>query len=280
MQEGSLHHFDEPLKQSATIYICDVGGEGSKEPTVCAAHTIVLSSPDDKHYHEWLKLKKKPAVHMPSWSADEVTAVVPTVYPQRYLADNVTSIYPARFQLYGGIARTIFYPGTDDRLEAELDKAVKACDIDTLIRSIETGVRLGPLQQLLQYEIGNNADGTPDFRTATMNWASDAICERMTQAKDAQGQDKIVSFLNGAVGKPDLGSMRGKAFEYWTHSVLSRGGTFRMRWESDPTHTDRWVTFPSATMKGILGTLNSLAAGVRHTLLTTCQRSSSASCRF
>jgi hypothetical protein len=254
--------------QVATVYICDVGGEGSQEPSVCAARTIVLSSPDGKHYHEWQKLKMKPAVHMPSWSADEVAAVVPTVYPQRYLADNVTSIYPARFQLYGGIARTIFYPGMDDRLETELDQAVNACDIDVLIRSIETGVRLGPLQQLIQYEIGANADGTPDYRTATMNWASDAICEFMMQAKDAHGQSKIVSFLNGAIGKPDLGSMRGKAFEYWTHGVLSRGGTFRLRWESDPTHTDYPIHFPPATMKGIVGTLNSLVAGVRPELCT------------
>ena len=262
VQEGALHDFGDQLKQATTVYICDVGGRGSAEPQVCAALTIVLSSPDESHYHEWLKGKRKPAVHMPSWSKEEVTAVVPAVYPQRFLADGVTSIYPGRFKLYGGIARTLFSPDSDDRLEAELCKAIQSCNLDKLFHSITTGERLGPLQQLVDYQVGNNPDGTPDFRTATMNFASDEICERLMQEKEARGADEVVSFLASSVGKPDIGGMRGKVFEQYAHRVLSAGGVFRCRWENDARNADVDVSFPKSIQKGIVGDLTVLAAGV------------------
>jgi hypothetical protein len=126
VQEGSMGSFSDELKLTSMVYICDVGGRGSSEPTVCQALSIVLSSPDAAHYHEWLKLKDKPVVHMPSWLLEEVTAVVPTVYPPRLLPDGVTSIYPGRFQLYGGIARTVFSPDNDERLQRKLAAAVQS----------------------------------------------------------------------------------------------------------------------------------------------------------
>jgi len=33
VQEGSLTDFSDQLKQASTVYICDVGGRGSKEPS-------------------------------------------------------------------------------------------------------------------------------------------------------------------------------------------------------------------------------------------------------
>jgi len=227
----------------------------------CSALTIVLSSPDASHYHEWMKLKKKPTVHMPSWSVDEATAVVPAVYPQRLMADGVTTIYPGRFKLYGGIARTVFSPDDDGRLEKELNTAVASCNLDTLYRSIETGERLGPLQQLLQYEVGSNADGTPDFRSATMDFASDEICERVMKEKEERGANEVVSFLASSAGKPDVAGMRGKVFERYAHGVLTAGGVFRARWEGDATHTDIYLKFPPSTQKGVVGDLTVLKKG-------------------
>lgn len=272
VQKGSLTDFDDHLDQAATVYICDVGGRGSPEPTVCAALTIVLSSPDAAHYHEWLKLKDKPTVHMPSWTADEVTAVVPSIYPQRFLADGVTSIYPGRFELYGGCARTIFSPNDDAHLEHKLASTIQTCDLDLLLASISTGTRLGPLQQLVAFTLATLPDGSPDFRSASMGFASDAICERVMQEKEKQTGNQIVSFLLTSVGKADVASMRGKAFEYWAHRVLAAGGTFRARWESDNTHADVMVNIPPSTQKGVVGDLTTLAAGVSTRTAQHCTR--------
>lgn len=262
VQEGAMDQFSEQLKQAATVYICDVGGRGSREPTVCDALTIVLSSPDASHYHEWIKLKRKPTVHMPSWSLGEVTAVVPTVYPERFLPDGVTSIYPGRFQLYGGIARTIFSPDDDERLEKELTSAIESCHLDALLHSLMTGTRLGPLQQLVHFVVGSRADGSPDFRTASLDFASDAICERVMREKETREGHEIVSFLRSAAGKPDVASMRGKAFEHWAHRVLAAGGDFRARWEQDASHKDIQIRFAPSTQRGVVGDLAVLASGV------------------
>ncbi|MDO9333726.1 MAG: hypothetical protein Q7T57_04300 [Dehalococcoidales bacterium] len=194
---------------------------------------------------------------------------MPTIYPQRLLPDGVTSIFPSRFKLYGGIARTVFSPDTDDRIEKKLTTAIESCDLDTLLTSIVAGTRLGSLQQLVDFVVGNNADGSLDFRTASMDFASDTICERVMQEKEKRGGDQIVSFLLGSTGKPDVASMRGKAFEHWAHRVLAAGGVFRARWENDPSHMDIWLNFPASVQKGVVGDLTVLTnmVGKQHFML-------------
>jgi hypothetical protein len=259
--------FSEEMEQVNSMYICDVGGERSSEPVVCEARTVVLSSPDTLHYHEWLKQPSHTTLHMPSWSFDEVTAVVPTVFPQRWLADGVTSIYPARFKLYGGIARTIFSIDDDEELQHQLTSYIESCDLNALLKSIQSGRRLGPLQHLVDFVIGSKADGSPNFRKATIDFASDEICRRVMEQKEQHEQDQIVSFLMGSAGKPDVASMRGKAFEHWAHRVLSHGGTFRMRWEDDQGHNDFDIKFAPSVLKGITSSLTTLAAGVRQRIV-------------
>jgi hypothetical protein len=261
VQEGGLQDFTTELNLTTTLYICDVGGENSPEPVVCNALTVVLSSPDPAHYQEWLK-EDDVTLYMPVWSAEEVTAVVPTVYPQRTLADGVTSIYPGRLNLYGGIARNIFRAQTDDKLERKLEKRIKACNLVKLYKSIEAGERIKSLK-LLQYVLGTKPDGTPDFEDATLDFASDEICERVMKQKETHHTNEVVSFLSSSAGNPDVATMRGKAFEHYAHRVLAAGGEFRMRWENDPNHTDHLVHFPKSTQKGIVASLATLTAEVR-----------------
>jgi hypothetical protein len=196
--------------------------------------------------------------------------VVPTVYPQRYKADGLTSIYPDRFKLYGGIARTVFSPNDDDHLKEKLHKVVQSCNLMLLFKSIESGERLGPLQQLVDYSVQwFQADGTtPDFRSASMDFASDAIADLIMNQKDREEQNDVVSFLTSAAGKPDVGGMRGKVFERYAHRLLSAGGNFDYRWENDASHTrnpnpaGKPLYFAPMLLKGIVATLDTLGAGV------------------
>jgi hypothetical protein len=261
VQEGGLQDFEEELKLATTIYICDVGGEGSKPPHTCNALTIVLSSPDPAHYKEWLKAHHI-QLYMPVWSPDEVTAVVPAVYPERFLADGVTSIYPGRLKLYGGVARTIFGPETDDELKDDLDAAIKSSNLNTILKTIQSKTRISSLK-LLQFVVGTNADGTPNYKKRTIDWASDEICELvMLEQEESRIDNETVSFLTDAAGKPEIGTMRGKIFERYAHGVLAAGGVFRARWENDATHTDISVAIPPTTQKGIVGDLSTLSIEV------------------
>ena len=260
VEEGSLADFVDELKQATTIYLCDVGGQNSPEPLICNALTIVLASPDPSHFREWLK-KGGVTLYMPMWSAEEVTAVVPTVYPERTLADRVTSIYPGRFKLHGGVARTIFHSGTDEYLKQKLMKRIKSCNLPRLLQSIEANERIDSLK-LLQYVLEEKVDGSHDFASVTLDFASDEICERVMKEKEQRGANEVVSFLTGSAGKPDVAGMRGKVFELWAHRCLSAGGVFRARWENDASHSDISLKFTPCTQKGIIGDLTVLAKGV------------------
>jgi hypothetical protein len=81
----------------------------------------------------------------------------------------------------------------------------------------------------VDYVIGSHADGTVEFRTATMDFASDAICERVMEEQKRRGDNEVVAFLVSSAGRPKVAGMRGKAFEHWAHRVLAAGGDFRLR---------------------------------------------------
>lgn len=265
IQEGGLQDFVEQLKLPATVYICDVGGHNSPEPLICSALTIVLASSDPLHFKEWLKNHLKPTVYMPVWSAEEVAAVVPAVFRQRFLSDQLTSIYPGRLRLHGGIARIIFASALDQELEYKLDQLIKKCNLVSLLQSIVAGDRILSLQ-LLQHVLETKPDGSLDFQHKTLDFASDEICERVMKEKEERGANEVVSFLLESAGKPDVGGMRGKVFELWAHRVLVAGGTFKARWENDASQTEMYIKFHSSKQKGInnVKDLTVLAAGVSY----------------
>ena len=68
--------------------------------------------------------------------------------------------------------------------------------------------------QLLQYVLGTKADGSPDFEEATLDFASEEICERVMKEKEERGANEVVAFLTSSSGKPDVAGMRGKVIEH------------------------------------------------------------------
>lgn len=222
---GTLTDFIPELSTSSNIYICDIGGEGSRQPLKFRALTIVLSSPDAAHYDKWLTHVEAVELFMPSWSLEEVNEVVPTVYKQRCLKDGVTSIYPGRFHLYGGIARTIFSSASNFSLKKKLKSDIACCDLKKLFESITSGIRLGSLQQLVDYV---HID-LKTYASANMDFASDEICDLIMKAYDHKSDNDVVSFLSSAAGKPEMADMRGKIFERYAHRKLRGGGTFNCR---------------------------------------------------
>lgn len=90
--EGNLNAFRAELNQGGAnrvVYICDCGKEGYVNPLTCNAWTIVLSSPNKKHYEGWLNPQGARAIlrmFLPVWSFEEIQAVVPAIYPPRQSA--------------------------------------------------------------------------------------------------------------------------------------------------------------------------------------------------
>jgi len=103
-------------------------------------------------------------------------------------AEAMAETYRQRFTRYGGIARTNFYRGSDAQLEADINKAIKSCNLDLLFRTIEFGLdeRLGSMQAepLVEYRLKLNADGSVSYCSTSMDFVSADIRERVMKEKE------------------------------------------------------------------------------------------------
>ena len=206
---------------------------------------------------------------MPSWSFDEVRAVVPYVYPEQMMTisspdgDKSISMYTYRFNIFGGIARTIFHQRSNEAFELDLTQAIECCDLNLLFKSIYSGKRLRKLRQLFDYNVKwYEEDGiTPCFRTAIMDFASAEIADRIVQAKETSDTDKLVQFFKQVAQSPDAGSIQGKLFERYAHRVLMKGGRFLFRYENDENHSPNLVQIPQMRSKGIVNVLDDHVLG-------------------
>ena len=78
--------FKAELDDDATVYICDCHKQNI-QPERSGGYTIVLSSPDVKHYDSWISGGRMvPILYLPLWSRDELNAVVPAIYQPRSTA--------------------------------------------------------------------------------------------------------------------------------------------------------------------------------------------------
>ena len=284
--EGGYQAFTTELKNRATVYICDCGKDEYRNPEVCGALTIVLSSPNTQHYHGWLNAERNILIlYLPLWSRDELHAAVPAVYPHRWTAKRDSDghemkdatgrivqvdLHEQRFDIYGGSARFVFSPveDTDPLGLPALSTRIEFCDLTLMVKTATSNVgAVIPIQdvtwRLLRIDVEErDAVGTPCYRTVTLDFASDHILGRLVARKEKDQQVQLVQLLQETGGSADASSLRGKVFERYAINVLSGGGVFRARWLNDPTHTDMWLKFAPTRQRGIVDTLQNLQAGV------------------
>jgi hypothetical protein len=284
--EGGLDAFAEELKQAATVYICDCGKDVYRNPAVCNARTIVLSSPNRKHYEGWLSEQRSILrVFLPLWSLDETRAAVPSVFPARQAvqrdADGLpvlaaglpvqVDLYEQRFHIYGGSARFVFSPDDDDKAMESLKGRIQSCDLKSLVATATADLKSAlPIEDItwrfVRIDVEeSDAAGTPKFENVQLDFISDHILRRLVARKERDHQTQLVELLReaGAPVPQDTSSLRGKVFERYAINTLSAGGVFRARWLNDAAHADMWLAFPATSQKGILGSLNNLQQGVR-----------------
>lgn len=288
---GGFDCFRFELQNPATIYICDCGKDQYRNPEIVFAKTIVLSSPNKQHYDGWLNEERNILrLFLPLWSLEEVRAVEPAVYPIQQSAqidsngnkmkdangaDIMVNKHEQRFQLFGGSARFIFSPLTDDVLLEELHNRIQTCNLPAVIKSASTNLKLVlPMQdvtwRLLRIEVEeDDAAGQPYYQSVKLDFISDYVLGRLVSRKENEYQNQLVELLReaGESVQSDTSSLRGKVFERYSLNQLAEGGVFRARWLKDPLHSDMWLSFSSVTQKGILNSLTGLHAGEMALLL-------------
>jgi hypothetical protein len=283
--EGGYQGFTTELKNQATLYICDCGKDEYRNPEVCSALTIVLSSPNTQHYHGWLNAERNILIlYLPLWSRDELHAAVPAVYPHRWTAKRDSDghevkdaagrivqvdLHEQRFDIYGGSAR-VFSPveDTDPLGLPALSTRIEFCDLPLMVKTATSNVgAVIPIQdvtwRLLRIDVEEmDAVGNPCYRIVKLDFASDHILGRLVARKEKDQQAQLVQLLQETSGSADASSLRGKVFERYAINVLSTGGVFRTRWLNDLAHTNIWLNFASTRQRGIVATLQNLQAGV------------------
>ncbi len=259
----ALDEFEKELDdRTSTVYICDCGATTAGQPVRRAAYrTIVLSSPNPEHYNQWQSSSRALKFYMPSWSKDEINAVVPHIWRQPV---NAADKWSERFRLHGGIPRFVFdVSQTDEDLKEELvENSIKACMLTKVLSAIKSGKYAGKESlRLLHYVITIREDKLLNYRKATLDFVSDFIAEEFVKEQEHRQVSDIISFLNQAAGNPEVSGLRGKVFELHAHHVLPRGGEFRWRWEQNNDEQKDFL-LPSTKQQGIKSSLAALAKGV------------------
>lgn len=98
----------EGAPRGTMIYIVDAGGKGvSREPLGNVGFTVVLASPNEKHYGQFRKGQSVESMMMPPWELSEVEAIAPWISIKGVPHDRNLETLRQRFDEVGGILRSL-----------------------------------------------------------------------------------------------------------------------------------------------------------------------------
>jgi hypothetical protein len=208
------------LRNSATVYLVDVGGDSSRPPKKYNAFTIVVASPHSAFLKikDWLKQSHASQLYMPCWSVDELLAC----HSAQRLTMKVEEIQQ-RFDRFGGIARTVLTE-TINEWDLKTKQALDTCDFDALSRSVHSNLENLPeyTSMLLHFGVDEAS-----FWVSSINLASDHIVRLFTEKVKGTETVLTLRFLSATSDAPGWGSIRGYTFEAFAHTLLKSGGTFK-----------------------------------------------------
>lgn len=273
---------------SDTIYICDCGKDVFRRPAICAALTVVLSPPNSSHYRGWVSEERRICrLYMPLWSWDEIRAVVPAIYPNRQtdkrddngdvVRDSGTKapvqvdLYEQRFRIFNGAARFVFSPNDDTVTMELLSERINACNLTQVIATAKPPLTsVFPIPdvtwQFVRIDVQQkDARGNPitTFDRVSIDFVSDHILGRLVTRQGQEHRSQLAQLLEESGGGTEpSSSLRGKLFERFALSELSKGGDFRARWCDRRDLPEMLLHFPATKQVGMKNALNLLRAGV------------------
>jgi hypothetical protein len=226
-----IHELADPLNW----YVFDAAGREAVEPLGgTGALTYCVSSPDDRHYKQFVK-DNKTHFYLPVWSEEELETAravcCPTEEeckaefdPSRTLTTKVVS---ERYLKWGGLPRFVLSFESEVFLDSELRKALAVVDIDQLtlcITSMDSEAVNSLSRTILHYRID-----TTDYIQKSLFLGSDYMARQIFNNEKKDNMARITSFLSSAATHAEVGQIRGQTFEPYAHRTLCLGGTFRAR---------------------------------------------------
>jgi hypothetical protein len=234
-----------------TWYLADTGKKAKRTLHASNAFTVVAASPQSAAEIRGFGEEQGylPSIYTPVWSLEELLqcrlVAAPTAEEKKLEDAQWTSaLLPTgtlptatavgeRFKQYGGIARVAL---ADDAKFAELmndlERAYQECDLDKVVKSLGTDLRLlpGTSSWLLHYVVDED-----DFSLDSIRFASAAILQRVWELHQGEKRDSILRFINETSHNPKWRSAGGDLFEtYVAPTLLQQGGSFEVHKLVDP----------------------------------------------
>ena len=211
--EGDQDDFRAYLYRPSTYYIVD-----AYKPVDVAAKTILLSS---LRRDVWYKFSNDHCTlrFMPIWNREEIQLCRQKVY-SHLTQEEVGSL----FDNWGGIPRWVLENARDTAQQQELDEAIRAVDLNFLTKAIGNAQALDQAaHRLIHLHVED------DFLTKHYLFASEYVTDKVYLQLYENNRAHLIQFLAVSQGVGDVGVLRGVLFERHAHTIISKGGRFRIR---------------------------------------------------
>ncbi|KAL5037039.1 hypothetical protein RTP6_7766 [Batrachochytrium dendrobatidis] len=211
--EGGKDAFWKILDSSSTFYIVD-----GSAPVDVDAKTILVTSPRREIWHRFSK-GSCDIRYMPVWSKEELHFCRPMLFPN-VSGELVESLYLK----WGGIARYVLKHALVKEQQDFLDKALEVSNIDSVVESFgKSDTAADASSRLIHISVKD------DFHSGPYLFASDYVADKIYSRVYEKNRNNLIKFLSAAEEIGETGQLRGILFEKYAHTVIAKGGSFKIR---------------------------------------------------
>ena len=221
------------VRDPNTVLICD-----SVQPPVCAAFTLLVTSPKKDIWYSFAKSPGCRRLFFPVFSADEIEAMRAACYPT---VDDVDGVLE-RYERWGGVPRYVL-GNLDNESQDMLESAIKGATLEALLAAMESeSVEAEVSHRLVHFKVRGELEEyaeadprDPDFyRSARAELASAYVVRRLHERALEKDAQRLAYFLTNTDEHPAAAALRGNLFEAHALRLLSGGGVYEVRHLSGP----------------------------------------------
>ena len=202
------------------------------KPPVCAAFTVLITSPKRERYKEYLKMNDARRLTFPVFSRDEINDMRLTCFP----ALNEAGVWE-RYGKWGGIPWFVLAK-TDDEEQDNLEGAVNGVDLNHIGHLMDSSKLIDDSDVISHRLFHLKPAGETDksfenptemrsYRLVRLELGSPYIIEGVYTALQKQSTSRLHELLSGDLeANPALSKLFGDLFELAALPLLSAGGSF------------------------------------------------------
>ena len=211
----NLDNVDGFLNDLNTWYLADTL---LSSPDGAKGTTILVSSPSEKHYSEFLKCSHVVPLHyLPIWSLDELKLMAPSYKRSEDVVEK-------RFDMIGGLPRYVLEK--DDDLEEVINLSIEKLDLKRLL-----SIAIGEVskENQISHRVVHFEVKPPVYTKRILTMASVYALNKASAKFLTLSDGDLKYFIFLSTGMPSLAFFRAKVFEDYGHRKLSEGGSFSVR---------------------------------------------------